>query len=122
MHAFIRVSLMWAAISMFCVVLSYLLIFMFLCTFSGKLNGELIDVADVSPSVDFEKRCIDDVGCFVGVEAEDLIRQCLSVDQSHRPTLSEVLDHPWMQCCRTVVIADEDDDVKSSLMLDSSQS
>jgi len=45
-----------------------------------------------------------------GAEAEDLIRQCLSIDQSHRPSLSEVLDHPWMRCSRTVVIADEDDD------------
>lgn len=43
-------------------------------------------------------------------EAEDLIRQCLSVDQSHRPSLSEILDHPWMKRSRTVVIADEDDD------------
>lgn len=46
----------------------------------------------------------------VSAEAEDLIRQCLSIDQSHRPSLSEVLDHPWMRCSRTVVIADEDDD------------
>jgi len=45
-----------------------------------------------------------------GTEAEDLIRRCLSVDQSDRPSLSEVLDHPWMQRSRTVVIADEDDE------------
>jgi len=46
-----------------------------------------------------------------GTEAEDLIRRCLSVDQSHRPSLSELLEHPWLQRSRTVVIADEDDDV-----------
>jgi len=45
-----------------------------------------------------------------GVEAEDLIRRCLSFDASHRPSLHEVLDHPWMQRSRTVVIADEDKD------------
>jgi len=44
-----------------------------------------------------------------GTEAEDLIRRCLSVDQCDRPSLSEVLDHPWMQRSRTVVISDEDD-------------
>lgn len=47
-------------------------------------------------------------------EVEDLIRRCLSVDQSCRPSLSEVLDHPWMQHNRTVMIADEDDDVDTS--------
>lgn len=50
----------------------------------------------------------------VSTEAEDLIRRCLSIDQSDRPSLSEVLDHPWMQRSRTVLIADEDDDEPST--------
>lgn len=50
----------------------------------------------------------------VSAEAEDLIRRCLSIDQSDRPALSEVLDHPWMRRSRTVTIADEDDDDTSA--------
>jgi len=50
------------------------------------------------------------VGCWHVTEAEDLIRRCLSIDQSDRPSLNEVLDHPWMQHSRTVMIADEEDD------------
>jgi len=57
---------------------------------------------------------VNGVGCYCCTEAEDLIRRCLSIDQSHRPSLSEVLDHPWMQRSRTVVIADEDSDVEAS--------
>jgi len=53
------------------------------------------------------------VGCRC-TEAEDLIRRCLSVDASDRPSLSEVLDHPWMQRSRTVVITDEDPDVEQA--------
>ena len=61
------------------------------------------------------------VRCVVDTEAEDLIRRCLSIDQCDRPTLSDVVDHPWMQRSRTVTIADEDDG-ESSTASSSSQS
>jgi len=39
-------------------------------------------------------------------EAEELIRQCLHIDPSCRPTLQEVLSHPWMQQTSPSNVAD----------------
>jgi serine/threonine protein kinase len=33
----------------------------------------------------------------VSAEAKDLIHRCLSIDPTHRPSLQELLEHPWMQ-------------------------
>lgn len=46
----------------------------------------------------------------VSAEVEDLIRQCLDIDPSQRPSLRDLLDHPWMQIgspARRTVCADE---------------
>lgn len=80
-----------------------------------RCTATALKIVDLYKTVFFKDHCYRDVILMVLVvvadtEAEDLIRQCLSVDQSHRPSLSEILNHPWMKRSRTVVIADEDDD------------
>jgi len=47
------------------------------------------DQSIVSAQISFRKP--------VSTEVEDLIRQCLTVDVSHRPSLLSLLSHPWLQ-------------------------
>jgi len=50
------------------------------------------------------------------VEVQDLIQHCLTFDPSERPSLEEILSHPWMQVPRanSVLVATDDSSSVSS--------
>ncbi|KAG7465687.1 hypothetical protein MATL_G00156140 [Megalops atlanticus] len=45
-----------------------------------------------------------DLWRFVSRDCQDLLRRCLDKRPLARPTMAEILQHPWLQCCSTDVM------------------